>query len=120
MKLFLIVLTLMLAIPVFAQDTPAKDNSPDMKMSSSKKDVRWQGHLLRINKDASTLVVRGGMKNNEDFERTIAYDDSTKWTKQGKPADQSEFKDGSFVIVSGHSDDKKVLHADRVDLRQPR
>ena len=41
-------------------------------------------------------------------------------TKQGKPAQMEEFKDGSFVIVLGHADDKGVLHATRIDLRLPR
>jgi hypothetical protein len=27
----------------------------------------------------------------------IFYDGSTQWTKQGKPAEQSEFEEGSFV-----------------------
>jgi hypothetical protein len=30
----------------------------------------------------------------ESMERQIVYDRSTEWTKQGKPADQSEFKEG--------------------------
>jgi len=119
MKKFVMLTVLILTLPVFAQDTPAKDSSPD-KAASAAKEMRWQGHLLRINKDASTIVVRGGMKNMESFERTIAFDASTKWTKQGKPADQSEFVDGSFVIVTGNTDDKKMLHATRIDLRTPR
>ena len=32
------------------------------------------------------------------------YGTSTQWTKQGKPAELSEFKEGSFVIVLGHAD----------------
>jgi hypothetical protein len=31
-----------------------------------------------------------------------------------------EVKEGSFVIILGHVDDKGVLHATRVDLRKPR
>jgi len=56
----------------------------------------------------------------ESTERTILYDGSTQWTKQGKPAEQSEFKEGSFVIVLGHPDEKGVFHATRIDLRLPR
>ena len=119
MKKLVILVILIVALPVIAQDSMSKDSGAD-KAASAPKEMRWQGTLLRTNKDASTIVVRGGMKTNDNFERTIAYDDSTKWTKQGKPADASEFKDGSFVIVTGHSDDKKMLHATRVDLRMPR
>ena len=56
----------------------------------------------------------------ESTERVILYDGSTQWTKQGKPAEQSEFKEGSFVIVLGHPDEKGVFHATRIDLRLPR
>jgi hypothetical protein len=52
--------------------------------------------------------------------RKIAYDSSTQWTKVGKPGQQDEVKEGSFVIVLGKLDDKGVLHATRVDLRLPR
>jgi len=50
----------------------------------------------------------------------VAYDSSTEWTNLGKPGKQDEVKEGSFVIVLGHVDDKGVLHARRIDLRLPR
>src|SRR5438876_291015 len=62
----------------------------------------------------------GRAKEHGEHGEAIFYDSSTEWTKQGKPADQNEFKEGSFVIVLGHPDDKGVLHATRVDLRLPR
>ena len=37
-----------------------------------------------------------------------------------KTAEQSEFKEGSFVIVLGTVDDKGILHASHIDLRLPR
>ena len=120
MKILWVLLIVALVAPVFAQEAPAGDSKADTKASSSAKETRWQGHIVRINKDSSTIAVRGGMKNMESTERQIAYDDSTKWTKQGKAADQSEFKEGSFVIVLGHADDKGVMHASRIDLRNPR
>jgi hypothetical protein len=75
---------------------------------------------VRIDKDKSMLSIRGGRGGKQEFERQVSYDSSTKWTKLGKPADESDFKEGSFVIVVGKSDDKGMLHADRVDLRLPR
>jgi len=112
MKLSVVLLALVFTGVAFAgQETP-----PGNKKEST---ARWQGHIVRINKDNS-LSVRGGQKNMESMERQIVYDSSTEWTKQGKPADQSEFKEGSFVIVLGHPDDKGVFHATRIDLRLPR
>jgi outer membrane biogenesis lipoprotein LolB len=88
--------------------------------STKTKEERWQGHIVRINKSESTVDVRGGQKNMDQTEKRIHFDSSTEWTKQGKPAEMSEFKDGSFVIAVGHSDDKGVFHATRIDLRLPR
>jgi hypothetical protein len=88
--------------------------------TSSAKESRWQGHIVRIDKKDSRLIVTGGVGNVQNTERQIYYDSSTEWTKQGKPAEQSEFKEGSFVIVLGHPDKKGVFHASRIDLRLPR
>lgn len=94
-------------------------NSNDEKTTAAK-ESRWQGQIVRVDKKDSRLVVRGGQGNMESIERQIYYDSSTEWTKLGKPAEQSEFKEGSFVIVLGHADKKGVFHATRVDLRLPR
>lgn len=94
-------------------------NSNDEKTAAAK-ESRWQGHIVRVDKKDSRLIIRGGQGNMENIERQVYYDSSTEWTKQGKPAEQSEFKEGSFVIVLGHADKKGVFHATRVDLRLPR
>jgi hypothetical protein len=88
--------------------------------ASQAKEVKWQGHIIRVNKEESMIDLRGGLRNMDNDQKRIAYDGSTRWTKLGKPAEQSEFKEGSFIIVLGHVDDKGVLHATRVDLRLPR
>lgn len=119
MKLPIILLTVIcLAATLAGQTAPTKASKDDQAAASSAKQGRWQGYIVRINKDQSTLSVRGGHKNN--FEREIKYNSATEWTKLGKPADQSEFKEGSFVIVLGNADKKGVLHANRIDLRLPR
>jgi Domain of unknown function (DUF5666) len=118
MKLSVVLLTLaFMGVAFGGQTTPANDKK---EATADAKKARWQGHIVRINKDNSSLSVRGGQKNMESMERQIFYDSSTVWTKQGKPADQSEFKEGSFVIVLGHPDDKGVFRATRIDLRTPR
>jgi hypothetical protein len=119
MKATIILFGLLFAASTLVAQT-ATENKPDKKAAASQKEARWQGHVIRINKDDSSLSVRGGQKNMESMERQIKYDSSTEWTKQGKPADQGEFKEGSFVIVLGHPDEKGVFHATRIDLRTPR
>ena len=124
MKVVAILLTLVFAAVICAgQETPATEGKKDKQAASTaskKGETRWEGHIVRINKDKSSLSVRGGRSGKDKFEREIFYDSSTKWTKQGKPADQSEFKEGAFVIALGKPDDKGNFHADRIDLRLPR
>jgi hypothetical protein len=107
-------LALVFVAGLFAAHNAFADNKQD------KKESRWQGYIVRVNRGTSSLDVRGGLKNSDSIERKIVYDSSTQWTKQGKPAQQDEFKDGSFVIVLGSEDSAGVFHASRVDLRQPR
>ena len=44
-------------------------------------------------------------------------DGSTERTKGGKPGHMNEVKEGAFVIVLGHVNDKEGLQATRIDLR---
>jgi hypothetical protein len=122
MKRSLVLSTLVLAAVAIAGYPISSQGSQEGKKpaKSEAKEAKWQGHIIRVNKDESTIDLRGGLTNKDSDEKKISYDSSTHWTKLGKPAEQSEFKDGSFVIVLGHVDDKGVLHATRIDLRLPR
>jgi hypothetical protein len=122
MKVWTTLLSLALAGAVFAA-MPAGANQPaaeNKKAPAAKKETKWQGHVVRIYKDLSQMDIRGDKTTQADHLKKVAYDDSTEWTKLGKPGKQDEVKEGSFVIVLGHVDDKGVLHAKRVDLRVPR
>ena len=88
-----------------------------LAQTKSKED-KWQGHIVRVNKTDSSIDVRGGHKNMDQTDKRIVYDTSTQWTKLGKPAEQSEFKEGAYVIVAGNVDEKGVMHATQIDLRQ--
>ncbi|MBZ5657927.1 MAG: hypothetical protein LAO56_21915 [Acidobacteriia bacterium] len=103
------------AVPAGAQQAGAETK----EAAAAKKETKWQGHVVRINKDESTIDIHGGPAPSNDA-RKVAFDSSTRWTKLGKHAQQSEVKEGSFVIVLGNVDDKGVLHATRIDLRLPR
>lgn len=113
MKASLSFLSLILAGVVFVA-MPASANQ------AAKKETKWQGNVVRIYKDLSQMDIRGGTSNNSSDMRKVAYDSSTVWTKLGKPGQQDDVKEGSFVIVLGQVDDKGVLHASHIDLRLPR
>ena len=121
MKVPVTLLALVLAGSAFAampagaaQEAAEKKDAP-----AAKKETQWQGNVIRFNKDQSTLDIHGGPAPSTEL-RKVAYDSSTHWTKQGKPGQQDEVKEGSFVILLGHVDDSGVLHATRIDLRRPR
>jgi len=122
MKVCTTLLSLVLAGAVFAA-MPAGANqaaAENKKAPAAKKETKWQGHVVRIYKDLSQMDLRDAKTSTAEHLRKVAYDDSTEWTKLGKPGKQDEVKEGSFVIVLGHVDEKGVLHAKRVDLRLPR
>jgi len=121
MKRSLFLWTLALAGVVIAGYPISGQCQEEKKPAASKaKEDRLQGHIIRINKEESMIDLRGGQKNTDSDQRKVAFDSATRWTKLGKPAEQSEFKEGSFIIALGHVDDKGVLHATRIDLRLPR
>ena len=103
------------AVPVRAQEAAAGEKNEQ----AAKKVTKWQGHVIRFDKDLSMIDIRGGAPPSND-PRKVAYDSSTEWTKLGKPSQQDEVKEGAFVILLGHLDGKGVLHATRIDLRRPR
>ena len=90
------------------------------KQAAVAKETKWQGTIIHMLKDQSMMDIRGGATANDSHMLKVAFDGSTQWTKQSKPAEQSEFKEGSFVIVLGKIDDKGILHASHIDLRLPR
>ena len=120
MKISAILLTLVFAGTLCAAQNTSAPDTMQGKKAAAAKESRWQGHIVRMDKAKSSLSVRGGMANMESTERQIFYDQATEWTKLGKPAKQSDFKDGAFVIVLGNVDHKGIFHATRIDLRTSR
>jgi hypothetical protein len=120
MKVPVTLLSLALAGAVFsAMPGGAHYASAEQKAQTAAKETKWQGYVLKIDKEHSTMDIHGGSFPSNDV-RKVAYDSSTEWTKLGKPAQQDEVKEGSFLILLGHVDDKGVLQATRIDLRLPR
>jgi hypothetical protein len=120
MKIAMLVVSLVFAGMVIGSH-PISANAGQEKKAAETKEAKWQGTVLRISKDQSTIDIRGGAGANAQDTRKIAYSASTQWTKGNKPGgDLSEIKEGSFIIAVGHVDEKGVLQATRVDLRLPK
>jgi hypothetical protein len=117
MKIALLVVSLVFAGIVMA----SHPTSASAKQEKKAAEIKWQGTVLRIYKDKSTMDIRGGETGNAKDTRVISYSSSTEWTKGNKPGgDLSEIKEGSFIIAVGKVNDKGVLEATRIDLRLPR
>ena len=120
MKLALILLGLVF-VGTTLDTRPATADTSKQEKKSDTKETKWQGTVLQILNDQSMMNIRGGAAAADKNVLKVAYDSSTQWTKQNKPGgNQSDVKEGSFVIVVGKVDDKGVLHASRIDLRLPR
>jgi hypothetical protein len=101
--LFVVVLVFSLSPPVFAKGD---------------KQDRVEGHVVRTGKSTLTVRVR-----DTGTEKTVYYDDSTKWGSQyhgSKKVDAiqpSDVKDGDQVICLGSYDDKGQFHATDISKR---
>ena len=119
MKIPVALLSVVLAGAVFAVTPAWAKQAATEKKDAANKETKWQGKVVRVNKDSSTIDIHGGPHPSE-AQRKIMYDASTKWTNGGKPGQQEDVKTGSFIIVLGTVDGDGVLHATRIDLRAPR
>lgn len=116
MKARMILLCVAVAVTMFSTAVLGAQDATEKK---SAKEAKWQGHVIRIDKEHSMIDIRGGAAPSNDL-RKVEYDSSTEWTKLSKPSQMDEVKEGSFVIALGHVDKRGVLHATRIDLRLPR
>ena len=95
---------------LLAQSAPAQEEMA--------KQDRWEGVVVRISQDKSTLTVE-----NKNVEKTVAYDSSTKWVSQYHGSktvdiiDASQVKDSDRVICTGTWDKAGVLHATLISKR---
>jgi biopolymer transport protein ExbD len=108
--LFAFVVTIPLARAVFAQEAAAQ----------AKKEARWEGRVIRTDKEHSTLTVR---KEGSTIEKTVQYDASTKWVSQYhadkklNDIDASQVKEEDYVICKGTLDKDGKLHATLISKR---
>ena len=119
MKISAALLSIVLAGAVLVATPVSANQDTTDKKDAVKKENKWQGKVVRVNKDTSTIDIHGGAAPSET-QRTISYDASTQWTNGGKPGQQDDVKAGSFIIVMGAVGGDGVMHATRIDLRAPR
>lgn len=111
-KVIIILLFAVLGLAGLALQNPVANGQE--KMAAAGKPARWEGHIVRVDKDAMTMEVR----NSHGIVKKIHWDSSTAWSKLNKPVtDQSEFKEPARVICVGTYDDKGTFNATRIDLR---
>lgn len=119
--LMLILLAGLLVLPVVAQEggqTEKKEAAATQEKPA--KQGRWEGIVVRSDKDKKTMTVR---QRSSNAEKMVEYDDSTKFVSQEhgsktvNPIDASQIKDDDRVICLGTYDKKGVLHATMISKR---
>lgn len=110
-----VIVILLFAAFVFVGLAPQKAFANGQeKAAAAAKQLRWDGHIVRIDSDASYMDIR----NSAGQVKRIHWDSSTVWTKLNKKvADHSEFKEEERVICLGTAGEKGEFNATRIDLR---
>jgi hypothetical protein len=125
--LSILVMAGLLAMPVIAQEggnqgkAMANASASAQAPTGEKAKDRWEGVVARTNRDKKTLTVR--QRSAEAIEKTVMYDDSTKWESQPHGSkkitviDPTQVNDGDRVICLGSYDKEGVLHATLISKR---
>jgi hypothetical protein len=98
----------------------AKEGQDKMAMGKPAKQARWEGVVVRSDKDKSMLTVR---QRGSNVEKNVMYDSSTEWasqehgSKKVNKIDASEIKDNDRIIALGTWDKDGVLHATMISKR---
>lgn len=112
-----------LSVVVFAQEAPKGDEGKAPAQGKSEKrtkQARWEGVVIRTDKNQSTITVR---QAGTSVERAVHYDPSTRFTSQEHASkkvndiDPSQIKEEDRVIVLGNYDKKGDLHATLISKR---
>jgi len=113
MKKVMVVLLLAL-IAVVGLNVVAYGQEKPEKPAASASQMRWSGHIVRIDNDNSFMDIR----NPQGAVKRVYWDSSTIWSKLNKPVtDHSEFKEEARVICIGKAGEKDKFMATRIDLR---
>jgi len=108
---------LLAAAFVFAVSLPAGAQDDTKKPT---KEARWEGTVIRISSDNSTLDVR---QVSGQVEKTIHYSAATAWNSQYHESktvnkiEASQVKEGDRVICVGTLNDKGEFYATTISRR---
>ena len=118
--MFIAVLGL-LALPLMAQESgEQKAEKTEHAATKPAKQGRWEGIIVRSDKDKKTLTVR---QQSSGLERQVDYSDETKFVSQEHGSktvnniDAGQISDGDRVICLGTYDKEGVLHATMISKR---
>ena len=100
-----------LTLPVAASQGGQKE---DEKAKAAAKQDRLDGTVHMMDTATKMITVRTRGKTEQ---RQVSYDDKTQFTYRNKAAKLEEVKEGRRVIVLGKTNDKHVLVATRIDVR---
>jgi hypothetical protein len=84
------------------------------KAQEKKKEERVSGTVEIINKETKTIVLQG---TGGEAQKQLMYDEKTVVTKDNKPAKIEDVSSGQRLICVGHTDDKGMFLAHRIDIR---
>lgn len=113
----------LLATTAVAQEAGSQGGameSGSTAQSGKHKQARWEGVIVRSNKDKKTLTVR---HRGTNVEKEVVYDDSTRWvsqehgSKKVNDIDASQVSDNDRVICLGSFDQDGRLHATMISKR---
>jgi hypothetical protein len=119
MLTLLCALVFSMSMLALAQDKKEGQDKP-ASMEKAAKKARWEGIVIRSDKDKSMLTVR---QRGSNVEKSVMYDTSTEWTSQEHGSkkvnkiDAGDLKDSDRVICLGTWDKDGVLHATMISKR---
>jgi hypothetical protein len=79
-----------------------------------KPEERVSGTVEIINKEKMTIVLQG---TGGEAQKQLMYDEKTVVTKDNKPAKIEDVSSGQRLICVGHTGDKGMFLAHRIDIR---
>jgi len=86
----------------------------DEKAKAAAKEDRLEGNVHMMDTATKMITVRVRGKTEQ---RQVMYTDKTAFTFRNKPSKVEEVKEGRHVIILGKTNDKNVLVASRIDVR---
>ena len=79
-----------------------------------KPEERVSGTVEIINKETKTIVLQG---TGGEAQKQLMYDEKTVVTKDNKPAKIEDVSSGQRLICVGHTGEKGMFLAHRIDIR---